>query len=114
MTAAAVGFSVYGFGGGGTYTGATSSTVVSMAYINTAVNFNMTWVGTYRNDQGNYLCQWLWTINFPSQTVGNPCTQPSFQIGTAKIVQADVIPRCLPGGNINHNYTECFPGAAWW
>jgi len=114
MKTASAGFSVFGFGGGGSYTGMTSSTVVSMSYIHTAVNFNMTWTGTYNNAQGHYLYQWLWTVVFPQQTVGNPCTQPSFQIGTAKIVQADITPRCLPGANLDAKYTQCFPEGALW
>jgi len=114
MRTASAGFSVFGFGGGGSYSGSTSSTVVSMSYIHTAVNVNMTWTATYNNQQGHYLYQWLWTVVFPEQTVGNPCTQPSFQIGTAKIVQADITPRCLPGANLDAKYTQCFPEGALW
>jgi len=107
MISARAGFSFMGFGGGASYDGYTADLVVSQTYINVAVNFNMSWTATYVNDDGAYLYQWKWDVLFGPSTA---CTQaPRAQILTSKIVQADSVPKCLPGTNVNADpqYQTC-------
>jgi len=109
MKAASVGFKVFGFGGSVEYKGDKSAYVVSEAYINTTVNFNMTWTATWVIEDGRYVYQWVWTAQFKNSTP--QCNLPDAHIGTVKFVQADRRPRCLPGTNLDPRYRECEPGA---
>jgi len=109
MKAASLGFKVFGFGGSVEYKGDKSAYVVSESFINTTVNFNMTWTATWVNEDGRYIYQWVWTAKFKNSTP--QCNLPDAHIKTVKFVQADLRPRCLPATNLDPRYRECEPGA---
>jgi len=108
MKSARASFTYMGFGGGADYSGYTADLVVSQTYINIEVNFNMTWTATWRMEDGRYLYQWAWESLFgPSQA----CQQANrIKVLTSKIVQTDIMPQCLPGANLDPQYTQCIPG----
>jgi len=109
MVEASAGFIYKGIFGSASASSSAASSVVSTTYINTAVDFNMTWTAEWTNKDGSYLYQWVWTIKFGGNGDRTCQGVADAQIGTQKIVQADKTPSCLPGYNMDGNYTQCYP-----
>jgi len=108
MTVATAGFSFIGFRASVSTVKTRASFVVSQTTMNTVVDFNLSWTAYRTNLDGHYLYQWVWDVDFLPKPGFSSCGRvPTAIIGTAQIVQGDVMPRCLPGLNLDSQYTEC-------